>query len=268
MKSQCDVCITEDCKGTDREFECDCESCGRRSECLKFIRPTIRITLKCTQTCEHCCFDCSPEQDAMMSVEVAQKIAIFLKTNNIEGVNMMGGEFYLNPDWKEILRIFAESVDTIRLVTNADWVRDCPGIIEEIQRYPDLYLAISNDEWHTNEYVGEAVSLCKEKGVIYSLAEDITEATLVPVGRANLTSWGLHASFGQYCSHPDKMYSILINEKGDIAKCPMGAWELGNVADFPTRESFSEKFKHFNQKFREIFVPNCRACYQAWKRGG
>ena len=39
-----------------------------------------------------------------MSTETASKIKMFLINNNInKRINIMGGEFFCNPDWKEII---------------------------------------------------------------------------------------------------------------------------------------------------------------------
>ena len=39
----------------------------------------------------------------MMTVETAEIIAKFLKANGILSLNVMGGEFFCNPDWYPII---------------------------------------------------------------------------------------------------------------------------------------------------------------------
>lgn len=54
----------------------------------------------------------------MMSIDKAKEIALFFRSNEIKSVNLMGGEFFCNPSWYEILDILLSEVISARLVTN------------------------------------------------------------------------------------------------------------------------------------------------------
>ena len=70
---------------------------------------------KCTQSCSHCCFSCSPNNNIFMSTETASKIKMFLINNNInKRINIMGGEFFCHPNWKEIIDIRVHDIDIVR----------------------------------------------------------------------------------------------------------------------------------------------------------
>ena len=60
----------------------------------------------------------------MMSVEVAKSISNFLKNNQIYSVNLMGGEFFLNKDWYEIILLITDGLENVRIVTTGDWTKD------------------------------------------------------------------------------------------------------------------------------------------------
>ena len=96
--NRCDICLEPDCT----KKTCHCDTCRNFEQCPKFLHPTIRITTKCTQQCTHCCFSCSPSSEKMMTVETAEVIAKFLNANGILSLNVMGGEFFCNPDWHQL----------------------------------------------------------------------------------------------------------------------------------------------------------------------
>ena len=78
-----------------------------------------------------------------MSIEMAEKIAKFLTSNNIKNVNVMGGEFFCNPDWYEVMSPIADSVNggIFRLVSNSDWVKSNETrkkLVEFIDKYKDV----------------------------------------------------------------------------------------------------------------------------------
>lgn len=254
---KCDICIEENCNG---EKNCNCETCTKKEECNKVIHPIIRITTKCTQSCSHCCFYCSPKRTDMMSVKTAEIIKQFLIKNEIlEYISIMGGEFVCNEKWKEIIEIIVPSIRTIRLVTNGDW--DEQDAIY-ISQFKNINMSISKDKWHTNKNVDRAVNLCKQYNISFNVEteDQASSSSIVPVGRALDDFGSIYSLLGKYCS--SNKYTVMIDENGDIFKCPFGILKMGNVLDF-IETKFYERFKSFNQKFYNIFLPNCRRCYYA-----
>lgn len=259
---RCDICITEECGG---KRNCNCEECANRSKCPKNLHPTIRITNKCTQECSHCVFESSPRSKIMMTIDTAEEIAKFLKSNEIMYANVMGGEFFCNPGWYEILDCFLGVLGKMRLVTNGDWAENdnignkIKNLIENHKN--KLLIGISKDKWHTNKNVKKAEEFLLEINATYKIAtpEETTDNSIVPIGRGQL-HYSRYSFISTHCnSNPVHEYSFLIDEDGLIYKCGFGTWSYAKVQEY-LDGGFSKRFKEFNQKFYNIFIPNCRSC--------
>ena len=267
MKSPCDICIEETCKG---EYNCNCLKCKVRSECPKFLHATIRITNKCTQMCSHCCFESSPNSKIMMSVEMATDITIFLVSNNIMSLNLMGGEFYCNPNWFEIFDIFIGSCKSVRIVSNGDWALSdrikCKLKILHDKHGDKFRIHISKDKWHTNAYTDLAIKFLTIIGIENKITspDESTDNSIVPIGRSEY-SYNFYSSMGCYCHNPLHKYSFLIDEEGKIYKCSLGVWNYANINDY-LYGGFRSRFKEFNKKFYNIFIPSCRVCINSSNR--
>ncbi len=263
----CSICLDEQCGG---KRTCNCETCKVRSECPRYLHPTIRITTKCTQSCSHCCYSCSPQKSDMMSVETAREIGQFLKANEILAITIMGGEFYCNPDWKEIFHeLLSETgVAYVRLVTNGDWAQDrTDEVLDVLEAYKSfLKVSISMDRWHTNAHVGAACTACATRGFYWNSTteEEDSETTIVPVGRS---AWDVNffALFSCFCHDETHKYGFLIDEKGTIYKCGMGVWDYAEVQAY-LDGGFRARFKEFNQEFYSVFMSNCKVCLRMYQR--
>ena len=199
-----------------------------------------------------------------MSVEQSEKTAQFLKSNLILSVNLMGGEFFCNPDWFEILSNIVKTVKVARLVTNGDWAK-INSVKEKLTEFVSLYkdkvhFSISKDKWHTNKNVDQAVKFFDDLGAKYNLAtdEETKDESIVPVGRSRF-EYNLFSTFSCYCHNPKQKYSFLIDEEGNIYKCGFGILQYAEIDDY-LNGGFNKRFKEFNSKFYSIFVSNCRAC--------
>ncbi len=258
----CDICLDE----CPKNGTCDCSKCDHSEVCPKFkgLRPIIRITTKCTQSCSHCCFDCSPKRTDMMSVSMAKNVKTFIDSNeHINFITIMGGEFHCNPDWKEILNILLPN-QKARIVSNSDWVGGS-DIIKVLSQYPETYLSLSLDRWHTNENVDKAAEILEENGIKFNIAteKEGTDESVVPVGRGEYSN-SMYSIFSTYCSNPLRKYSFLIDERGKIYKCGFGVWNYANITDYQEGR-FSEKFKEFNLRFYDCFISNCQRCQMQYK---
>jgi hypothetical protein len=269
MINRCDICIDPE-KGCNRH--CKGESCKSWKTCHRSLRPTIRITTKCTQECDHCCFDCSPSRNEMMTVETATVIASFLKHNQIESINLMGGEFFCNPQWSKILRILIHPVCDARLVSNGDWVANketTQKLLSIARQYPLTFrVGISKDKWHSNQFVEEAIRILENNGVICNRGQDQDDSNdfmnfpIVPVGRSSF-EYCLYSTFSCYCHKPEHRYSFLIDEAGRIYKCAFGKWDYSNVKDY-AKGGFSQAFVEHGKCFDGIFIANCKVCSRAY----
>ena len=202
----------------------------------------------------------------MMTVEESEKIAKFLKNNEIKSVNLMGGEFFCNPDWFEVFSNIVSVVKVARIVTNGDWAKSDEvksKLSTFISKFGDkLHFSISKDRWHTNKNVDAAAEFFETTGVKYNVAtaEETTEGSIVPVGRSFLgASFGIYSMFGCYCQNPKDMYSFLIDEEGNIYKCGFGIYKYAVIDDY-LDGGFNKRFKDYNTKFYKIFIPSCAAC--------
>lgn len=267
----CDICLEETCEG---RHDCHCETCKLVKQCHRRLHATIRITNKCTQKCSHCCFCSSPESKIMMTVEESKVIADFIRANEIEEINLMGGEFFCNPNWFEIYSNLISAAKWARLVTNGDWANNMEVKVK-LATLASLfgkkfYMCISKDEWHTNKYVEAADAYLTEIGIIHNTAtkEQTTESSIVPIGRAMLGGFfGIYSMMGCYCQNPENMYSFLIDEEGNIYKCSFGVKKYANVSDY-TDGGFAKDFKEFNKKWYKIFIPSCQTCVNTFELRG
>lgn len=263
----CDICLDEKCGG---KHTCNCSTCKMLAECPKFLRAVIRITNKCTQACSHCCFKSSPKSNIMMNIEMAKDMATFIKSNKVCDLNVMGGEFFCNPYWYEILSILVDSTHSMRLVTNGDWAIDnemADKVVEFINLNKNkVRIAISKDKWHTNKNIEKAEEYIKQTGALYHVAlpSETTDSSIVPIGRSELEYTPFYSFLGCYCHKPYEQYTFLIDENGDIYKCGFGAWKYANIKEYISG-GFNKKFKEFNKKFYDIFVPSCRHCLMCCK---
>lgn len=269
MSNRCNICIEETCKGA--KYNCNCDACKLKDECNKLLRATIRITNKCTQSCSHCCFESSPKRTLMMTVDTAENIAKFLRSNKIEFLNLMGGEFFCNPDWYWILDTLISTSVYSRLVSNGDWINDdsvkC-GLKRLHEKYGDSFVIhISKDKWHTNKNVESALEYLNSIGIICKCTkpEEATDNSIVPVGRSELNSFGFYSMIACYCHNPKNKYSFLIGEDGEIYKCPMGTYRYANVSEF-LDGGFDKVFKEVNMKFYSVFIPSCRTCRRFFEK--
>lgn len=271
MINPCDICLDDkDCNKTNHK--CNCSTCKHKHECRKFLHPTIRITTKCTQTCEHCCFSCSPSSSRMMSIETAKEIALFLQNNDIKSLNVMGGEFFCNPDWYEILNMFLSTGAHMRLVSNSDWadndtVKDNLCLLKIT--YGDmLHISISKDIYHTNVNVASAGKFLSKNQFSYDIGiydTNYKEDNIVPIGRGQLF-FGIYSLFSCYCQNPQHMYSFLIDEDGTIFKCSFGCLDYATVQEY-MKGGFAKRFKEYNQKFYATFISSCKSCVRMCTQG-
>lgn len=69
---------------------------------------------------------------------------------------------------------------------------------------------------------------------------------------------------GCYCHNPIRKYSFLIDEEGNIYKCPFGILRYAHIKDY-VNGGFAQKFKEFNKRFYNIPIPSCSACFRTMR---
>jgi len=259
----CDICLEKECKSKGGIGSCNCSTCKVYKECNRKLRATIRLTLKCTQSCSHCCFESSPNNEVHMTIDTAKKVREFLIKNEIYSVNLMGGEIYCNPDWREILDLIIPVTNYARIVSNGDWAINEKEFAEYLSKFENCYVCLSKDKWHTNQNNDAAEQLLVQNNVICKQSDlNETEFGLVPVGRARF-SYGIYSAFNNYCSNPEEQYAFLIDEVGKIYKCGFGIWDYADINDY-LEGGFARRFKEFNKKFYDVFISNCSSCIRGY----
>ena len=263
---RCNICIEEKCGG---KKDCCCDTCTKIDTCNKYLKATVRVTTACTQSCAHCCFECSPAKKDHMTVETTRQVSTFLINNDVQALTIMGGEFWLNPDYKEVVTALVDGFLFVRIVTNGDWAEqksEVAAFLASLQNEGRIIkVSISNDEWHTNRNVKEAVDFCIAYGLEHDMAEGITENSVVPVGRAEDSFFGFYYMLGCFCQSPTSMYSFLIVEDGGICKCPFGLARFAHVNDF-VNGGFDVVFKKVYQKFYNATILSCARCVKMLTR--
>lgn len=199
-----------------------------------------------------------------MSFETAQDIAKFVKSNDVSYLNLMGGEFFCNPDWYKIFRALIDAAKFARIVSNGDWA-NVNSVKTKLMKLKDEFdgkfkISISNDKWHTNANVEKAEKFLKEKNFLYNISssEDMSENAIVPTGRS-MFAMSTYSMFACYCRNPEKKYGFLIDEDGEIYKCDFGNFGYANIHDY-LDGGFDVRFKEFNKNFYSVFIPNCTTC--------
>jgi hypothetical protein len=244
----CDICLEPKCLSRGGPGTCDCANCAKREECPRHLRPTVRITSRCTQSCAHCCFECGPERSEHMSPATASDVARFARSNGVRRMNIMGGEFFCNPDWETVLATLFCSVEHVRLVTNGDWAgskKTRDKVAAFLIGRDNIHVAIACDKWHTNAHIDTAQKACSKAGVPHHVASHEDDTGCVPAGRHRFGMDNVYSMFSCWCRKPDRMYTFLVDEEGLVSKCPFGIWTYDRI-DRYLDGGFKERFKQFH----------------------
>jgi hypothetical protein len=194
-----------------------------------------------------------------MTIETAKTVSQFLKNNEVHSINVMGGEIFCNPNWREILDLIIPQVKYVRIVSNGDWVVGEPSFGEYFTKFKNCYVSISKDQWHNMINVEKAIEILTDLNIPVTTPDsDEKEMNLVPIGRSQF-SMSLYSMMGCYCHNPEHQYSFLIDEIGDIFKCGFGVWNYADVDEY-VDGGFPARFKEFNKKFYDVFIPSCKSC--------
>jgi len=197
-----------------------------------------------------------------MTVDMAKTIHAFLAANDIDRVNIMGGEFFCHPEWKAIIATLVDGMAIARLVTNGDWAASknlATSVTGFLKGLPQIHVSISNDKWHENAHVDAASTACEEAGIPCNVEHPgtATDDTIVPVGRSAF-EFGFY-SMARYCANPKKTYGFLIDERGEICKCAMGILPYDDVENF-VGGGFAARFKEMGTAFQKSFIMACADC--------
>lgn len=105
------------------------------------ITMSLNITNKCNLKCKHCYEDTFNGRD--MSYDMAMSIALQARELGIFVVVLTGGEPTLNPNWKNIARIFSEN--GLRVILNTNAINLTMQDILSLQSYGIQHVHLSVD---------------------------------------------------------------------------------------------------------------------------
>jgi hypothetical protein len=203
-----------------------------------------------------------------MTPAMAAKVAQFVKSNGIDRLNVMGGEFFCNPNWEEVLDTLFASAGHVRLVSNGDWAglaKLRKQVIGFLTGRDNIHIALSFDKWHTNKHVKAAKKACVDANIPHIQADKEDDTGSVPIGRHKFEmSDSPYGMFSCWCHKPDRKYTFLVDEEGLISKCPFGIWTYDRI-DHYLDGGFRERFKQFHGTFYGIFMPSCHRCVMSWE---
>lgn len=226
------------------------------------FKPTIRITMKCTQSCSHCAFACSPNENMMMTLEHAEQINEFLQVNDITRINVMGGEFWLNPNWEAIINALGRGMKIVRIVTNGDWHgnKRARRRVKKFFKSVTLpaYIAISKDEFHHNRHVERAKKFCIGNGIDVVIDCETSSEGIVPIKRGRMHR-GFYPSIAKRCTRERREEGFMIDEEGNIYRCSLGIWDLDHVSNY-LHGGFNERWEEIIKSFRRAFIMSCNQC--------
>ncbi|WP_424244939.1 radical SAM protein with 4Fe4S-binding SPASM domain [Elusimicrobium posterum] len=76
------------------------------------------LTLKCNARCQHCGSSAGKTRDNELTLKESLEICDQLADLKCERINLMGGELFLNPDWKKIAQRLSKNGILVSVITN------------------------------------------------------------------------------------------------------------------------------------------------------
>lgn len=105
---------------------------------------TVEVTQQCNLRCKHCYLESCPENNKTMSIENFRQLVSILKQNDVVNIELTGGEFFVNPNAYEILKLSIQNFTKVALLTNGTILDD--KVLDLLTRNKDkVVLSISVD---------------------------------------------------------------------------------------------------------------------------
>lgn len=111
------------------------------------IRPahlTVEVTDSCNLECGHCYLEASPSKRSRMTYADFERLIGAFRDQYGLSVELTGGEFFMNPDWKPILELSLREFSLVGLLTNGTVLPD--DALTLLRRHSDrVTLGVSLD---------------------------------------------------------------------------------------------------------------------------
>jgi len=211
----------------------------------------IRLTNKCTQSCKHCLFCCSEDNNQHMIPNVAKDIVDFLhkqkfsaiSTPTTEYFQLMGGEIFLNPYYKQILDIFCNTANKILITTNGDWIEKDLSFPYDLWKKgysKKIKFRISLTQYHNKKYENDLRYWCwKNKSDFKEICIIDAVNKLIPNERV------INNKLKEKYVTCKIINSIWFDELGNLYTCPLFNYKIGNI--------YNECFKYDDKLVNSIF---------------
>lgn len=217
---------------------------------------------------KHCGFSCSINNNTHMTIDTCNNLIDFINKYNIDYVQLMGGELYLNPDYKYIIEkiLNCKSIIQARIVTNGDWFINDRSFIKLFYKFKNkVFFAISLDQYHNDiGRYNNLINLVHNSNLSYNIIKEIADRDVVPIGNARINKINIRYNTG-YCS-AGVTDRLTINENGDISKCFFGLYKIGNINDYFYYNKNMTILSTIKNIIRNnIFCTNCQDIYNSIK---
>lgn len=103
----------------------------------------LELTTACTLRCRHCYVEAGPEKASYLPFENLVKVLKYLKDRGLTGVELTGGEPFLHPNFREIVKFCAENFKIVGILTNGTMITD--NDIKFLSQYHNVVMSVSLD---------------------------------------------------------------------------------------------------------------------------
>lgn len=220
----------------------------------------ITNTYRCNFSCEHCLFSCSPRRKEMIDSNL---VDYFLDKFRPDSVNLVGGEIFFHPDWKNHIWACSRYSEYLRIVTNGSLFmtpkgnetkvfKDFCDILWEVsQNLDSVEVLVSNDRFHASEYFKRGwgnFEQARNMLIDKVWADNISfpkdhRLDTVALGRACKT--GVYTDEG-HCMIDSDYFEMNLAPDGNIYACCNNVGFLGNVWD--SYEVLEERFQKMTKQ--------------------
>lgn len=147
------------------------------------------ITLECNARCLHCGSAAGAVRTNELSTEEALDLCDQLGEIACERVNLIGGELFLRPDWKELLKRLTDYNMEVSIVTNGiTLTEDKVDFLASI-KINTVGISLDGGTPETNDYIRQVPGLFDK---IFNIIEYIDKVNLGAVAITTLNKLNIH----------------------------------------------------------------------------
>ena len=150
------------------------------SFCSKKIATVVwELTLKCNAKCIHCGSSAGCDRSNNLTFEQARSVVKQLDEIGCGGLTLIGGEYFLYPDWKELLSEFSKTKIKVGIVTNALALDDEKLDFLKQMNIRGIGISIDGINAQTHDYIRRVPGCYKKAWEMVKLAQSKKISTTV-----------------------------------------------------------------------------------------